>query len=133
MKEITMFQADDGKMFDDEDECRDYEHEVATKAVNGQIALFDMHRKPLSLLQAVDDAFYARVDTEEALDWFKDALYDQGYTSEGLEWYGKPDIYIWDRNETVNASWLSWNKIVEGMTEERNELIKAGILNAWGN
>lgn len=133
MEEIRMFRANDGKMFEDEDECQEYECELAAKAVDGQIALFDANRKPLPFLpQAVDDAFYARIDTEEALDWFKDTLYDRGCMTEGLEWYDKPDIYIWDANAKIGDTWLSWNKIVEGMNEERNELIQSGILNAWG-
>ena len=133
MKEILMFQADDGKMFDDEEECREYEHEVATKAVGGQIALFDAHRKPLPLVrQSVEDVFYARIDTEEAFDWFYDQCENRGCMTEGLYWYDKPDIYIWDANAKIGDVWLSWNKIVEGMNEERNALIQSGILNAWG-
>lgn len=133
MEEITMFRAEDGEMFDDEDECRDYEHGLAADKVKGQIALFDADRKPLPLVrQSIDDAFYARIDTEEAFDWFKDMLYERGSMTDGLEWYGKPDIYLWDPEEKIGSTWLSWNKIVEGMNEERNELIKSGILNAWG-
>lgn len=133
MEIMTMFRADDGRMFDDEDECREYECELAADKVKGQIALFDANRKPLPFLpQAVDDAFYARIDTEEALDWFKDMLYERGSMTDGLEWYDKPDIYMWDANAKIGDTWLSWNKIVEGMNEERNELIKFGILNAWG-
>lgn len=134
MEEITMFRADDGKMFEDEDECREYEGELAVGKVKGQIALFDETRKPLSLIpQAVDIAFYARIDTEEAFDWFRDTLYERGSMIEGLWWYGKPDIYIWGNEERISDTWLSWNKIVEGMNEERNALIQSGILNAWGN
>ena len=134
MEEIRMFRADDGKMFEDEDECRDYEYEVSLNAVKGQIALFDAQRKPLFLCrQAVDDAFYARIDTEEAFDWFYDQCENRGCMTEGLEWYDKPDIYMWDANAKIGDTWLSWNKIVEGMNEERNALIQSGILNAWGN
>lgn len=134
MEEIRMFKADDGKMFEDEDECREYECELAADKVKGQITLFDANRKPLSLLpQAVDEAYYARIDTEEAFDWFKDMLYEQGSMTKGLEWYGKPDIYMWDTNSKIGDTWLSWNKIVEGMNEERNALIQSGILIAWGN
>lgn len=133
MEEITMFRANDGKMFDDEDECRDYESELAIGAINGQIALFSGSRKQLPLTrQSVDEALYARIDTEEAFDWFKDALYDIGAPTEGLYWYGEPDIYMWDADAIVNDTWLSWNKIVKGMNEERNALIQSGILNAWG-
>lgn len=133
MEKITMFRAEDGKMFDDEDECREYECEIATNAVKGQIALFDANRKPLLLApEYVDDVFYARIDTEEAFNWFKNALDDIGATIEGLEWYDKPDIYMWDANAKIGDTWLSWNKIVEGMNEERNALIQSGILNAWG-
>ena len=133
MKEIFMYVADDGKMFDDEDECRDYEYEVTTKAIEERIALFSESRKPLPLnRQAVDDAFYARIDTEEAFDWFYDQLETAGYTPNGLIWYGKPDIYIWDKDNKIDNTWVSWNKIVEGMNEERNALIQSGILNAWG-
>lgn len=133
MKEVLMFQADDGKMFDDEDECREYECEVATKAVNGQIALFGANREPLPFTpEQVNNAFYARIDTEEAFDWFYDQLECGSCMTEGLEWYDKPDIYIWDANAKIGDVWLSWNKIVEGMNEERNALIQSGILNAWG-
>jgi hypothetical protein len=133
MEEITMFRAEDGKMFNDEDECREYECELAADKVKGQIALFDANRKPLPLIPSqLDDTFYARIDTEEAFEWFKDTVYEQGSMIDGLYWYGKPDIYIWDANTKIGDTWLSWNKIVEGMNEERNELIKSGILNAWG-
>ena len=133
MEEITMFRAEDGKMFEDEDECREYECEVAADKVKGQIALFGESRKPLPFLpQAIDEVFYARIDTEEAFDWFKDTLYDRGAPIEGLYWYDKPDIYMWDADAKIGDTWLSWNKIVEGMNEERNALIQSGILNAWG-
>lgn len=134
MEEITMFRANDGKMFDDEDECYEYEAELAAKVVQGQIALFGATYNPLPLApEQVDEAFYARIDTEEAFDWFKDTLYNRGSMTEGLYWYGKPDIYLWDVNSKIGDTWLSWNKIVEGITKERNALIQSGILDAWGN
>lgn len=134
MEEIRMFRANDGKMFEDEEECQEYECELALNAVSGQIALFSGSRKPLPLVpQSVEEALYARIDTEEAFNWFKDTLYDREAPIEGLYWYGKPDIYIWDADAIIGDNWLSWNKIVEGMNEERNTLIRSGILNAWGN
>ena len=134
MEIMTMFRADDGKMFDDEDECREYEYELAKDAVKGQIALFGVKRNLLSLnRQVIDDTYYARIDTKEAFDWFYDQCENAGCMTDGLEWYGKPDIYLWDAEEKIGSTWLSWNKIVEGMNEERNTLIQSGILNAWGN
>lgn len=133
MEEITMttFRANDGKMFTNEEECREYESELVAKKVGEQISLFDGKRQPLPVTaQATEEAYYARIDTEKAFNWFKDALDEREVSISGLCWYGKPDVYLWDAHNIFGYSWLSWNKIVKGIAEYRDALIQAGILNA---
>ena len=133
MEKITMFKAKDGKIFDDEYDCQEYEFKLSAKSIEGEIALFDSECLPLPLDGCgVDNAFYVRIDTKEAFDWFKDTLYHRGAFTEGLYWYGKPDIYLWDGNRVVDYVWHSWSKIVEGVGKERDKLIQSGIFKAWG-
>ena len=129
-----MFRANDGKIFENEDECQEYECGLVAKKFGEQIALFDEKRKPLPLTpQAINEIYYAKIDTEVAFNWFRDLLDDRGASISGLRWYGKPDIYLWDEHAIKGYYWLSWNKIVDGIAEERDALIQSGILNAGEN
>jgi hypothetical protein len=63
MKEVIYYEANDGARFNDEDECRNYEFQLALNAVIGQFTLADEEGNSVERLE---DAYFIGTKTEEA-------------------------------------------------------------------
>ena len=83
MIEKIIYIADDGAEFEDEDECLDYERAMKFDSIEKDITFWDEHFRKLSIdnPELADDAFYVKVDTEKAYDWFNNYLYEEGFTT----------------------------------------------------
>lgn len=95
MKEIISYEAFDGTIFDDEDECVEYERQAQSGEFLGQIHFFNAFKKPLKLTCDQDDIYYAVVKTTEAGEWWNDRCAEEGLEqpfkkraySPGFYWY----------------------------------------------
>ena len=79
MKEICYYEADDGTKFDNEEECRRYEIflELKNNEKDFSVYYYDQTKNSFCLdgeLEAPDDVFFIKVDTESAvcalIEWF---------------------------------------------------------------
>ena len=135
MKEISMYVANDGKMFEDENECRAYEiksklghlkKDVAIYDDNGhEIKIHDFCGDALELNAMLNDAYFIKVNTEEALHALVVLLYECDLYVGGLEWNGNPDIFIYGDlfPGCYAGEWNSWNERVEVMRSFKTNYI----------
>lgn len=81
MREITKYVANDGKEFDDEYECREYEIKVESKLYENTLYLYDRNGNRYSTTEMNDfyDFDYITIiviKSKGAYDWLSDAMYD---------------------------------------------------------
>lgn len=84
MKEVTMYIANDGKKFDDYDECFDYEVSMESLELYGQVAMFGLNGKQLCLeedgiLFSYHRCEYIRFLNENAYEAFLGLIDKEGY------------------------------------------------------
>lgn len=81
MTEKIIFIADDGAEFEDEDECLNYEKTLGFDHIKDEIAFLDEHFKKLTIDEEdlSDKAFYVKIDSEKAYNWFNNLLWTEGY------------------------------------------------------
>jgi hypothetical protein len=91
----TVYIAEDGHKFFDEDECIKHEWEVRFGTINGPLKVFDdgMTKLPLNSKLNCDSIFYIKAETQEAIDIMRHYFEFQGYNGKGLE---KPGYFYFD-------------------------------------
>lgn len=112
MKEhiIYKYEAFDGKMFDDEDECRDYE--TAEKGKNATVTLLDYKWNKLELNDDGASRAYAIIcNSPEDIAFIKEFFEGAGYGHPFYHLYGdceeKVGIYVYDEN---HDRWVNFDK-----------------------
>lgn len=108
MKTIVYYEAEDGKRFENEDECVAYEFNLQIGKVNEEIKVWDEHRNPITI-QNNDDVeriWYIKIDNVAQCEIIDDlhikaglyAPFDGHYRGNmvGLWWY--------DGNEFINLT-----------------------------
>ena len=104
----VLFKAFDGKIFTDEDECRDYELELEYKNVDKDIVLLDAHGGVmLDSIQNVDlDRIFTIVVKSPAAADFLNNLFDEAgiYTPDGG--FSAYTAFWWDdeKNKWIDVS-----------------------------
>lgn len=135
MKEISMYVADDGKMFDDEDECREYELKQALGNFQDGITLYgyngnkveinDFSGDAIEFRGLIDEAYFIKATSADALEALTDLFYEYGIDTSGLDWNGEPDIFVYgDLCPNGNSGqWNSWNETVKKLQDFKEEYI----------
>ena len=135
MKEISMYVANDGKMFDDEDECRAYEIKQALGNFQDGITLYnykgnkikinDFNGEAYEFNGWIDEAYFIKANSEEALEAFTDLCYEYGTDIGGLDWNGEPDIFVYGDLCPMGeiGRWNSWNETVKKLQTFKEEYI----------
>ena len=93
MKEIITYEAFDGTIFDNEDECVEYERLKQSERFVGQIHFFGALKNPLDLNCNQEDVYYAVVDTTEAAEWWNDICAKEGLEKPFKQRTYKPGFY----------------------------------------
>lgn len=110
MKRVEQFIADDGKIFDDEWECEQYERNLKFKSVtiNKDFRLWNKNRQ---LTDDISDAFYIEVLNEEAIEYIIAISEDDGLSTPWFQWDPDknlekiPELYGYDEEEDI---WFSF-------------------------
>ena len=114
MKEITKYIADDGKEFDDEDECLDYERGIKIHKVYGFKA-YDRQGKeifPKNYVSDMDDfvydACYIRIENIKGWEEFEELCNDEfgTYFYDGLDSISETGLYFKDDDHDC---WINWD------------------------
>lgn len=96
MTEITIYLANDGKVFNDEFECRDYEMKVKYPQMDN-IEIFDENGRKLENLlldSTYNNSHTVVIHNEVELEAFKAAVYYCGW----CEWQTINDVGVWVDN-----------------------------------
>ena len=115
MKEIITYtyEAFDGTIFEDEDECREYE--IKEKAKTVSLTMLDHKWNVLdnNKEESFECAFAIIVNKQEDIDFIKEIAREQGYTSPWERGWGrkgdceeKLGIYVYDED---NDRWVNFD------------------------
>ena len=104
MKEIISYEAFDGTIFEDEDECVAYEKQAQSGEFLGQIHFFNASKKPLKLSCDQDYIYYAVVKTLDAAVWWNDRCAEEGLEQPFKTRAYAPGFYWYD---TYTDKWKS--------------------------
>ena len=123
MEEVVMFKAEDGKMFENADDCVSYEFELAVQEshnrgvlLQNELLLFtDFNSKPADLFKEIDfeDFNIVVFKSQQALDYFVKVCESLDLTVEGIDDIGG---YYYSHED-----W-EWKKISEKIEKLRTEL-----------
>ena len=111
MEEVVMFKAEDGKMFENADDCVSYE-----LLLQNELLLFtDFNSKPADLFKEIDFGDFDIVvfKSQQALDYFVKACESLELTVDGIDDIGG---YYYSHED-----WR-WEKISEKIEKLRTEL-----------
>ena len=127
MKEITKYIADDGKEFEDEDECLDYERGLKIHKVYGFRA-YDRQGKeifPKNYVSDMDDftydAHYIKVDNVKGWEEFEELCnYEfDTYFYDGLDEISQTGLYFKDDDHDF---WTNWDYEYEKLRNIRKKM-----------
>lgn len=127
MEVITKYIADDGKEFDDEDECLDYERGIKIHKVYGFRA-YDRQGKeifPKNYVSDMDDfvydVCYIRVDNIRGWEEFEELCNDEfdTYFYDGLDSISETGLYFKDDDHDY---WVSWDAEYEKLRAIRRKM-----------
>lgn len=100
---ITKYEAVDGKLFDNEEECLDYEKEVCQFRIYNN----EMVRRPPD---AIDEAIYVVIPNQASLQHFKKLSDWCGCSTNGII---GPGIYKWIENAYMHIEDIISNRMEE--------------------
>jgi len=118
MTEITRYVANDGKEFDDEDDCMEYEMSLMPGA-NEVTMLAHCRNGRLSITHDIEDASYMYVHTSDAVD----------YLTEKGDYIGVivPESVGFFRWNGDRSEWIDIEMEIEQLQEIIEELKKGGV------
>jgi len=100
---ITKYEAVDGKTFDNEDECLDYENKVCQFRIYND----EMVRRPVD---AIESTIYVVIPNQESLQQFKKISIWYECSIDGVT---GPGVYKWIENAYVNIDDIIKNRLEE--------------------
>lgn len=127
MTEITKYIADDGKEFEDEDECLDYERGIKVLKAYG-FRVYDRQGKeifPKDYVKDMDefsyDAYYIKVENIRGWEEFEDLCNDEfdTYFYDGLDEISETGLYFKDDDHDC---WTNWDYEYEKLREIRKKM-----------
>lgn len=126
MTEITKYIADDGKEFDDEDDCLDYERGIKIKDIYG-FKTYDQYGKEIfpkdyisDMNDFIYDVYFIKVTNIKGWEEFENLCYDEFDTCfyDGLEEISETGLYFKDDD----SCWTNWDHEYEKLREIRKKI-----------
>lgn len=99
MRVVKSWIADDGKVFDNAEDCIRYEDNLNFTNLNGACGCLDKEWNLVNPLEDLDSFFIVRLDTEEAVKWWIEYNERIGYDTDGIT---VPGIYIYEEFQWKN-------------------------------
>lgn len=134
MEEIIIYKADDGKEFDDENECRDYENNLKAEQYKDIIKIWNNYGERIDLKDALSNSeiIYAiQIDTDDELVWenckkfIEIELFDYGDLLYKLDSRYNNDKWIYNdiyRYDETFQEWLNISVLYESCSYWINKL-----------
>lgn len=93
METITTYKANDGTIFEDEQDCRAYENSLFFKSIEG-CKFWDVEEQPITSVDVLaQEVVYAYFDSTEHLNQFNDFMEHNGYHGASCVNNAKPGFY----------------------------------------
>lgn len=127
MREITKYIADDGKEFDDEDDCLDYERGIKIKDIYG-FKTYDQRGKEIfpkdyvsNMTEFSYDVCYIRVENIKGWEEFEKLCIDEfdTYFYNGLDEISEKGLYYKDDDYDC---WVNWDYEYEKLRNIRRKM-----------
>lgn len=102
MEEIIMYKAEDGKLFDNVDDCVEYEFELCGKTLKNDLLMFNEDHEQIKLTVDTDYELVHCVvlKTKDALDYFVERNNALGLITDGISYisayYFSDELYKWE-------------------------------------
>ena len=115
MEEITLYKANDGKLFDDVDDCIEYEFELFGKTLKNDLLMFDEDHERIKLSVDTDYELvhYVVLKTEDAFNYFMERNATLELSIDGISYLG---AYYY------NTYSYKWESIADKVEDLQNEL-----------
>lgn len=127
MREETIYIADDGTEFWDEDECQEYEEKQMYEMVCDTLKFYDISQKLItdaSLSEALRNSYYIKVLDENAWETLERITCNTGYSSPIHNEIREMGTWYYDENYKTYGKWFhleteikKLNKMVEGFED----------------
>ncbi len=117
-----VYYADDGKEFNNRDDCEEYERQQNYEKADGIIAGFcNAERIPYSDDDFTDKITILYLADQTAVEIFKDRCYKEDTYFQGID---KPGIYFWNNGdwEGPQGEWVLIDDIISVYEEKLKEL-----------
>lgn len=109
--EREVYIAEDGTVFEDEDECVDYEYEANEKSLN----LYDPEYNKTDF----ENCHFVDLCTDEDVKKFESVCKVYGLSSRGAD---KPGLYMWNKcYGPDNKTWANLEEIVANLLKLRGD------------
>lgn len=127
MTEITKYIADDGKEFDNEDDCLEYEKGIEIKKAYGFKA-YDRQGKEIfpkdyisDINDFIYDVYFIKVENIKGWEEFEELCNDEfdTYFYDGLDEISETGLYFKDE---VFDGWMSWDEQYDKLREIRRKI-----------
>lgn len=111
--EQTVYIADDGREFMNEDECTDYEFGLLEKTFNCYDGKYN-NASP-------EDCVYIDLPTVEDIERFKRYCDVSDIIDDGID---KPGLYMFDDKNYINEYWLNLDEVMVRIRGKKKEAMK---------
>lgn len=115
MEEIIMYKAEDGKLFNNVDDCVEYEFELFGKTLKNDLLMFNEDHEQIKLSVDTDYELvhYVVLKTEEAYNYFMERNETLGLSVDGIGYLG---AYYY------NTYSYKWEFVKDKVEDLQNEL-----------
>lgn len=126
MKKILSYVADDGTVFNDEEECLAYEFNSLNYS-NIMLVGADGRIIPLTYETDLNKVSYIKVSTREDAETLQDIFNDKAIMPspwDSLDIYPEPGEYFWEDDTWKWIEYREWLKDMEAQIEEKKKIFE---------
>lgn len=91
-----LYKAKDGKIFNDEWECENYENDLECQELADTLFWWNSNREPIPVSKDADNLYYFYIKSEKAIDFMDSICYSNGWSYDELEENG---MYYWSERD----------------------------------
>lgn len=110
---IIRYVADDGREFESENDCLEYERKAYIKKFSKEIRMFDPSGNRVPVENGITDVFYLEVTTDEAAEAFE-KFYNDSFTP--WDWNEMPKAGKWYYDEN-DDNWYLVQDLIDKVRE----------------
>jgi hypothetical protein len=91
-----LYKAKDGKIFDDEWECENYENALECQELANTLLWWNNNREPIPVSKNADNLYFFYIKSDKAVDFMEEICCANGWSYDELEENG---MYYWSEGD----------------------------------